>query len=106
MIVRITMQRLPFKKRYAGNWSEELFVIEARYPTRPVTYGIRDLMGEPIKGKFYNQELQKVCKKDDVYIVEKIAKTRKRAGKIEYLIKWKGYPSKFNSWVDNVQSLS
>jgi len=28
--------------------------------------------------------------------------TRKRNGKIQYLVSWRGYPSKFNSWVDGL----
>ena len=28
-------------------------------PTKPVTYNIVDLMGEEIRGSFYEQELQK-----------------------------------------------
>ena len=103
--VRISMQRQPFQKGYMGNWSEEIFVVTRRFPTDPVTYGLCDLLGEEIKGKFYEHELQKIVKTDDVYIVEKIVKTRKRAGKIEYLVKWRSYPDKFNSWVDNVESL-
>ena len=101
--VRITMQRQPFRKGYMGNWSEEIFVVTQRHSTVPVTYSIADLSGETIKGRFYEPELQKVTKIDDVYIVEKIVKTRKRAGKIEYFVKWRGYPDKFNSWVDRVQ---
>jgi len=103
--VRISMQRQPFQKGYMGNWSEELFTISKRYPTDPVTYGVQDLAGECIKGRFYEYELQKVTKSDDVYIVEKIIKTRKRAGKIEYFVKWRSYPDKFNSWVDNVETV-
>jgi hypothetical protein len=103
--VRISMERQPFEKGYVGNWSEEIYVITQRHPTEPITYGLQDLAGEDIKGKFYEQELQKVTKTDDVYIVEKILKTRKRAGKIEYYVKWRSYPDKFNSWVDNVESL-
>ena len=38
-------------------------------------------------------------------MMEKIVKTRKRAGKLEYLVKWRSYPDKFNSWVCNVDSL-
>ena len=34
--------------------------------------------------------------------VDRILKTRKRGGKIQYLVSWKGYPSKFNSWVDEI----
>jgi hypothetical protein len=39
--VRISMHRQPFRKGYTGNWSEEIFVIYMRHPTRPVTYGIK-----------------------------------------------------------------
>ena len=89
-----------------GNWSEEIFEIVARHPTLPVTYGVCDLAGEDIKGKFYEYELQKVKKSDeDMFIVEKILKTRKRAGKIEHLVKWRGYPDKFNSWTSDVNKL-
>ncbi len=43
----------------------------------------------------------KVIKADDEHFdVEKILKTRRRAGKVQYYVKWLGYPSKFNSWTD------
>jgi hypothetical protein len=103
--VRISVKREPFDKSYTGRWSEELFKICRRYETVPVTYGLKDLADEDIKGKFYEQELQKVVETDRAYIVEKILKTRKRAGKIEYFVKWRSYPDKFNSWVDNVETL-
>ena len=101
--VRITMQRQPFRKGYTGQWSQEIFEISARLPTVPVTYELKDLAGESIKGRFYELEVQKVLKSDDErFEVERILKTRKRAGKIEYLVKWRGYPDKFNSWTDDV----
>jgi hypothetical protein len=67
-----------------------------------VTYELKDLAGEPIKRNFYEQEIQTVVKTDDVYEIEKVLKTRKRGWKIKYLVKWKGYPNKFNSWVMDV----
>ena len=70
----------------------------------PVTYRLKDLADEAIKGKFYESEIQKVVKSDqDYFDVEKILKTRRRGGRIEYLVKWVGYPSKFNSWTDTLQ---
>ena len=97
------MQRQPFRKGYLGQWSEEIFEIVARLPTSAVTYQLRDLAGETIKGRFYEPEVQKVLKSDDEhYNSERIIKTRKRNGKIQYLVSWKGYPSKFNSWVDEL----
>ena len=101
--VRIAMQRQPFRKGYLGQWSEELFEITSRLPTTPVTYEIRDLAGEPIKGRFYEAEIQKTIKRDDeAFEVDRVIKTRKRNGKIQYLVSWKGYPSKFDSWVDDL----
>ena len=40
----------------------------------PNVYEIEDLEGEPIIGKFYEEELSAVNKRDDVYKVEKILK--------------------------------
>jgi len=81
--VHISMQRRPFKKGYVGNWSEELFVVGARLPTSPVTYKLKDLAGNDIKGTFYTDELQFVTKLDDaLFDVERIVKTRKKAGKV------------------------
>ena len=52
--VRIASARhTPFAKGYTAKWTRELFKIDARVPTVPVTYTLRDLMNEPIKGKFY-----------------------------------------------------
>eukprot|EP00794_Sanderia_malayensis_P003864 gene3864-4403_t len=35
---------------------------------------------------------------DDMYTVERILDSRKRGRKIQYLIKWSGYPSSANTW--------
>jgi hypothetical protein len=43
-----------------------------------------------------------VIKTDDVYEVEKVLKTRKRNGTVEFYVKWKGYPTSFSSWVSDV----
>jgi len=104
--VRIAMQRQPFRKGYLGEWSEEIFEISTRLPTVPVTYELRDLLGESIKGRFYEPEIQRVLKSDDErFVVDRIIKTRKRDGKIQYLVSWKGYPSKFDSWVDELATI-
>ena len=42
-----------------------------------------------------------IVKEVNVYDVEKVLRTRRRNGKVEYYIKWKGYPDKFNSWTDS-----
>ena len=74
--------------------------------TTPVTYAIKDMSDEEIKGRFYEPELQLITKEDNVYDVEKVIKTRRQNGKIEYYVKWKGYPDKFNSWIDSCSLVS
>jgi hypothetical protein len=72
-----------------------------------VTYDVSDFSGLIIglKGKFYEAEVQLVSKTDDIYIVEKVIRTRKRNGVLEYFVKWRGYPDKFNSWTTDVYKL-
>ena len=60
----------------------------------PWTYVISDLKGEEIVGTFYKKELQKTIQKE--FRVEKVIK---RKGNKLY-VKWKGYDSSFNSWID------
>ena len=96
--VRISKyKRQVFDKGYTPNWTEEIFVIDKALPTKPVTYSIVDLMEEPIKGSFYKQELQKA--KQQTFRIEKVI--RRYNKKKMALVKWSGYPDKFNSWVSS-----
>jgi hypothetical protein len=56
------------------------------------------LAGELVEGVFYESELQKVLQTDDVFQVESILRKRTRNKPKEVLVKWLGYPEKFNSW--------
>ena len=58
--VRITIKRGDFRKGYRPNFTRELFKISKVLNTEPVTYRIKDLQGEEIKGSFYEQELVRV----------------------------------------------
>ena len=101
--VRIVKGKREFKKGYLPSWTEEIFTVIARYPTDPPVYEIEDYDSEKVHGKFYDFELQKVVKADDIYKVEKVLKKRKTKGKTEYFVKWIGYPEKFNSWVSDIK---
>ena len=81
--VRMTTQRRLFQKGYIGNWSEQIFVVSDRMPDILVTYKLKDLAGEDIKGLFYENELQSVTKSEDaLFYIERILKTRKKVGKV------------------------
>jgi hypothetical protein len=97
--VRISKQKMVFDKGYLANWTEELFTISERLPRYPPVYRIRDQNGEILEGTFYEEELQKIVKTDDVYVIEKILRKAKRDGVMHALVKWKGFPSSMNSWV-------
>ena len=98
--VRISKVKHMFRKGYLPNWSQELYIIEMVLKHKPVRYVIKDEKGEVLKGSFYEPELQKVVKKDNIYQVEAILDERKRQKQVEVLVKWVGYPDKFNSWIN------
>ena len=57
--VRISEFKNIFAKRYAPNWSKEIFIVDKINDTVPCTYNLKDLNDEEIIGSFYDQELQK-----------------------------------------------
>lgn len=98
-IVRISKYKGVFDKGYNANWSTELFKIVKINRTNPVTYALEDMEGRPIKGCFYEMELQKT-RNPNVYLVEKILRHRKRRnGANEVFVKWMGFSKKHNSWI-------
>jgi len=104
--VRITTKRRTFQKGYESNWSEETFEITNRIPRHPPVYEVKDMMDEIIEGTFYEKELQKVSAAQDLFIVEKVLKTRKRKNHPkEYLVHWRGWPKKFDSWVTTLHNV-
>ena len=97
--VRISKMKRTFEKGYLPNFSKEIFTISKQIPHDPPVYKLKDYDDEELKGTFYDKELQKIIKQDDVYEVEKILKKRGRGNNVQHLVKWLGYPNKFNSWV-------
>ena len=81
-------------KGYTLNWSGEVFVVSKIKNTVPWTYVINDLNGEEIIGTLYEKELEKTNQQE--FRIERVIK---RKGDKLY-VKWKGYDSSFNSWID------
>ena len=94
--VRISKyKRNVFDKGYTPNWTEELFIIDKIQYTNPITYELKDLNNEEIKGSFYEPELLKA--KQDVFRIDEVI--RRDYKKKQALVKWKGYSDDFNSWI-------
>ena len=97
--VRIAKHKHIFKKGYLPNFTEEIFTIAERLCRQPPVYKIFDYGKEPVTGVFYESELVKIVKPEEIYKIEKILRRRKRNNQKEYFVKWLGYPEKFNQWI-------
>ncbi|KYN17596.1 hypothetical protein ALC57_10111 [Trachymyrmex cornetzi] len=99
--VRISRAKGAFEKGYEAKWSEEIFQIYRVLDWRnPHVYELRDLAGEVIDGIFYEQELARVEKnlEEEQFIVDHVT-SRGRGTNKQVLVSWRGYPSKFDSWI-------
>ena len=94
--VMLSKVRRTFKKGYLPGWTEEIFVEDRKLDTYVPSYKIKEYDGTPVKGTFYEEELQKVDMSDEdtFFRIDKVLK--KRDGKV--LVSWKGWPAKYNSW--------
>ena len=84
-----------FDKGYTENWTEELFIIDKTQYTTPITYKLKDLNDEKIKGSFYEPELLKA--NQEIFRIDKV--TKRDYKKKQALVKWKEYNDDFNSWI-------
>ena len=101
-MVRISHVKYTFQRDYQEKWTEEIFTITYRFRRQGISlYKLKDYGGEAIDGTFYEHELQPVVKaEDELWKIEKVIRKRIRKGKRELLVKWLGWPEKFNSWID------
>ena len=97
-LVRISLKRRELFDKPTGNikWSEELFRIFKINKSNVITYQLKDMNDEIIKGIFYEKELQLTKNTTGEYIIEKVLKTK--GNKI--YVKWRNYSNNFNSWID------
>ena len=94
--VRLNKRHRPFKKGYLPGWTEEVFKIsKVRRSTVP-TYNVTEWDGTPVKGTFYEEDLQRVWVSDEsLFRVEKVLRRKTDA----VLVRWKGWPAKYDSWI-------
>ena len=97
-LVRISLKRRTLFDKPTGNikWSEQLYKIYKIDKSNVITYQLKDVNNEIIKGQFYEKELQLTKNTLGEYILEKILKTKNN----KMFVKWRGYDNSFNSWIN------
>ena len=97
-LVRISLKRRALFDKPTGNikWSEQLYKIYKINKSNVITYQLKDMNNEIIKGQFYTKELQLSKNTTGEYIIEKMLKTNKD----KIYVKWRGYDNSFNSWIN------
>ncbi|XP_069107331.1 uncharacterized protein [Argopecten irradians] len=101
-LVRISHIRKPFDRAYQQQkWTSEIFKIRRRFLIQNIPqYQLEDFQNEKIDGNFYQAELQRVDKdQNTLWFIEQKLRKRKRQGQVEWLVKFDGWPSKYNQWI-------
>ena len=99
--VRLSRSTNIFSREYDQKWTGELFKIVKRYPRQGLPfYEVDDYDGEKIEGSFYESELQRVDIDDNpIFKIEKIIQTKGRGSKKQHLVRWLGWPPKYDSYI-------
>ena len=103
--VRLSGYKHPFdKSAFSHSWTTELFiVVERRIVVGLPKYKLIDYAREEIRGEFYERELQKVyIGEDPLFKIERVIKKRTRNKRTQYFVKFKSWPKKYNSWVEEI----
>jgi len=100
-VVRISNLKRVFERHYNERWTNELFRVSHRTTKQYIAvYTLTDYDGKPIEGTFYEEELQKVyADEKTTYRVEDILGEEIQDGVKKYLVKWRGWPKEFNTWI-------
>lgn len=97
--VRISKEKTAFEKSYLPNYTHEVYEVEGVKQTNPHVYDLTTSEGEPIAGRFYDQELVRTQRGERKLVIEKVLGTRKKGKRTEYHVKWKGRPMNEAAWI-------
>lgn len=105
-LVRISVEKKIFSKRFSNNFSIEIFRIREIHHGDPNTYLIEDLSGDPITGWFGRPELEVVTlTSESRFPIEKIIAKENIKGVPHVLVKWRDYPTSMNSLIKETDVL-
>ena len=96
--VSISKVKGAFDKRYMANRSEEKFLVQSDKSMPRRVLKLIEKGGEELKVSWYPEEVQEIAK--NRFLMEKVIRKRtSEKGEQEVLVKWKGWPPRFNSWI-------
>ena len=96
-LVRISKLPNRFLRSYQPQNQDEIFkIISIKKSLPKILYKLQSLSNEEIIGYFYTEELVKVDKSNEIYLVDKILKSKGN----KRLVRWKGYGKEHDSWVN------
>jgi hypothetical protein len=100
-MVRIALQKGVFHRGYSEQSNFEVFNIYDIKRTLPKPLYLLETIDkkEKLTGGFYAHELTPV--NSNIFKIEKVIKQKKINGQTQYFVKWKGYDSRYNSWIDS-----
>jgi hypothetical protein len=105
-IVRISNVKGPFEKGYTPSFKKEYYIIDQVIASRkPIYYKIKDFDDKkPVKGIFYEPELQKIRFTDNQpeqqeFEIERIVREKQIQGEPWAYVKFKGYPASYDQWM-------
>lgn len=98
--VLISNTKNVFDKGYKPKWSTELFLVDKVSQHQPVTYNLKDTDNQPIRGIFYEPELQRIDRdsfnSEVLRQIDKLKSIGQSGGSCYYFVKWRGYSDEFN----------
>jgi hypothetical protein len=99
--VRLSLIKGVFAKPTAEQtFTDEIFKIQAIHPGHPTVYTVADISGQSIAGKVYAEEIVAVEKDEtDTYDIERIISRRRRQGRLEYKVRFRGYGPEEDRWI-------
>ena len=96
--VRTTRAKAQFEKGYDATYTEEIFRVWKNVGgSLEKKYYLQDLQGQPIKGAYYEEELQKVKDLPSDYRIRVLRRDKRNK---RLFVHWLGWPKSFDSWIN------